>query len=224
MDFEARLLSMADEPYAVFMRKLIPTLDPERVIGVRTGALRALAKEAARLPERDAFMASLPHRWFEEQQLHALFLNALPEYEAALGGTEEFLPFVDNWATCDILTPKVFRKNRGLLLTPIRKWLHAGHPYTIRFGLKMLMEHYLDEDFDPAYPAMAAALRSDEYYVNMMIAWYFATALAKQYEAVLPFIEGRALAPWTHNKTIQKAAESFRVPPEHKAALRQLRV
>lgn len=217
------LFRLRDEGYRAFQAKLIPTVDPSRIIGVRTPALRTLAKELAGSAEAEAFLAALPHTYFDENQLHAFLVSGMRDYEACLAAVERFLPHVDNWASCDQMSPKVFRKHRRELLEPIRRWLASGQTYSVRFGLKMLMEHYLDGDFDGAYPAMAAALRSEEYYVRMMQAWYFATALAKQYEAVLPYLEKGALDPWTHNKAIQKAIESCRIPNAQKDYLRTLR-
>ena len=169
------------------------------------------------------FLEALPHRYFDENQLHAFLLSELKDYGRCLEEVCRFLPYIDNWATCDQLSPKVFARHRGELIEEIRKWIRSGQTYTVRFGIGMLMQHFLDDGFDPVYPEMTVSIRSDEYYVNMMIAWYFATALAKQYEAVLPFLEEKRLAPWTHNKAIQKALESYRIKPEQKAYLRSLK-
>jgi 3-methyladenine DNA glycosylase AlkD len=169
------------------------------------------------------FLNELPHAFFDENQLHAFIISGMKDYEGCLKEVERFLTYVDNWATCDQLSPKVFRKYKNELLEPIHRWIESGRTYTIRFGVGMLMEHFLDEEFDPEYPEMVAGIRSDEYYVNMMIAWYFATALAKQYEAVLPYIEEHRLDTWTHNKTIQKAIESYRISPERKEYLRSMK-
>lgn len=218
-----RLFALQDTEYQRFQSKLLPTVEPRRVIGVRTPALRALAKELGGREDTGAFLDALPHEYFEENQLHAFLISALRDYAAAVAAVDAFLPYVDNWATCDQMLPKVFRKHRAALLHAIERWLDAAHPYTVRFGVGMLMQHYLDEDFRAEYPARVAALRSGEYYVDMMRAWYFATALAKQYDAALPYLEQRRLDPWTHNKAIQKAIESYRVPEEAKAYLRTLR-
>ncbi len=223
-EIEQRLFALQDRKYAVFQSKLIPTVSPETVIGVRTPALRTFAKELAKREDVSAFLAALPHRFFEENQLHAFILSLGKDYGETVRLLDAFLPFVDNWATCDQTSPKVFRKHRTELLIEIERYLGSERPYTVRFGIGMLMEHYLDEDFRPEYPARVAALRSEEYYVNMMIAWYFATALAKQYDAALPYIEGRKLDVWTHNKAIQKAIESYRVPEETKEYLRTLKI
>ncbi len=204
--------------------KTIPTLAPETVIGVYTPELRKLAGQLVRKEDIGQFLDALPHMYFEENQLHAFIISAMKDFSECLSALTGFLPYVDNWATCDQMSPKVFKKHRSELLESIRTWISSGETYTIRFGIGMLMEHFLDEDFDLAYPEMVASVRSDEYYVNMMVAWYFATALAKQYEAVLPYITGRRLEPWTHNKTIRKSIESYRIPPEHKAYLKAQKI
>lgn len=222
-EIQARLWALQDIPYRDFQSKLLPTVGRDRFIGVRTPVLRAMAKELARREEIGAFLTALPHRYFDENQLHAFILSLTKEFDVCLAQVNAFLPYVDNWATCDQLSPKVFKKHKAALLPAIDAWLQGGATYTVRFGIKMLMEHFLDGDFALCYPQRVAAVRSAEYYVNMMIAWYFATALAKQYDAVLPFLEQNALDVWTHNKAIQKAIESFRVPPEHKAYLKTLK-
>ena len=219
-----RLFSLQDAKYRELQIKILPNLEPESIIGVRTPELRQMAKELAVREETGAFLKDLPHRYFDENQLHAFILSGMKDYTACMEALERFLPYVDNWATCDQMSPKVFRKHRMELLGSIRKWIASEQAYTIRFGIGMLMEHYLDGDFDPAYPEMAAGVRSGEYYVNMMTAWYFATALAKQYDAVIPYIENRRLDPWTHNKAIQKAIESYRITPEQKEYLKTLKI
>ena len=218
------LFEQQDKTYGEFQGKLIPTVQPDTIIGVRTPALRALAKEVAKREDCDAFLADLPHRYFDENQLHAFVLSGMKDYERCLREVERFLPYVDNWATTDQMSPKVFAKHKEEFLPAIRRWISSKETYTIRFGVGMLMEHYLDRDFTPEYPQWVAAIRSEEYYVNMMIAWYFATALAKQYDAIVPYFTGRKLAPWTHNKAIQKATESYRITAEQKAYLRTLKV
>ena len=221
---EKKLRKLADPKYQEMQKKIIPTVDPESIIGVRTPELRALAKEMSKSGEGSAFVAELPHKYFDENQLHAFILSGMKDYDACIAEVERFLPHVDNWATCDQMSPKIFRKHKADLLEHVKVWLKSDQTYTIRFGVGMLMEHFLDEDFDLKYPRMVAKLRSEEYYVNMMIAWYFATALAKQYETVLPYIENRRLDPWTHNKTIQKAVESYRITHEQKEYLKTLKV
>ena len=218
-----RILALRDPDYAVFLRRLLPTLPPERIVGVRTPALRALAKELAGTPQAQALLRDLPHFYFEENNLHAFLLARQKEFGAALAGVEAFLPLVDNWATCDQMNPRAFRGRLPELLPAVRAWLASGETYTVRFALGMLMAHGLDEAFAPDYLALAASAREDDYYVRMMVAWYFATALAKQWDAALPYLTECRLETWTHNKTIQKAVESFRITPQHKEALRALR-
>ena len=217
------LFRLQDVKYRDFQVKLLPTVDPGTVIGVRTPALRVLAKDLVRREDVSAFLNELPHAYFDENQLHAFILSEIKDFRACLEGVDRFLPFVDNWATCDQLSPKVFKKRKSELLGPIRRWIGSGETYPMRFGIGMLMEHFLGEDFDPAYPELVASVRSEEYYVRMMIAWYFATALAKQWDAALPWLTERRLDEWTHNKTVQKAVESDRVTPEQKSFLRTLR-
>ncbi|MDE5939477.1 MAG: DNA alkylation repair protein [Lachnospiraceae bacterium] len=223
-EIRAELLARQDTAYRDFQVKLIPNLENGSMIGVRTPALRKLAKQLAKREEIGVFLESLPHTYFDENQLHAFIVSERKEFERCVEEVNRFLPFVDNWATCDQMSPKVFKKHRQELLPYIREWIASGKTYTVRFGIGMLMEHFLDEDFDPAYPGMVSRVRSEEYYVNMMIAWYFATALAKQYEAVLPYIEEERLSPWTHNKAIQKAVESYRITAEQKGYLKELKV
>ena len=219
-----RLLALKDGAYAAFQRKLLPTVDIWRVIGVRTPALQALAKKLAGTEEAEAFLRALPHRYFDENQLHAFLISEEKDFDRCLERVETFLPYVDNWATCDQLSPAVFARRHAELLPWVRRWISGKETYTVRFGIGMLMRHFLDGDFDPAYLAWAGGVRSDEYYVNMMIAWYFATALAKQYGAALPWIEEKRLPAWTHNKAIQKAVESRRLTLEQKETLRRLRI
>ena len=222
-----KLFQLQDVKYRDFQKKLIPTMDPEKIIGVRTPELRKLAKQLYKDPEMNEataeFLAGLPHDYFDENQLHAFLISEEKDFDRCMELTEEFLPYIDNWATCDQLSPKVFRKNKDRLLLHIRKWLESDRTYTVRFAIGMLMQHFLDEDFDTEYPELVAEVRSDEYYVNMMIAWYFATALAKQYETAIRYIERQRLDVWTHNKAIQKARESYRITPEQKDYLKQLK-
>lgn len=215
-----RLFAKQDSEYRDFHSKLIPTIDKETVIGVRTPVLRKLAKELSGTPEADAFLRCLPHQYYEENNLHAFLLEEIRDYETCLAEVDRFLPFVDNWATCDSMAPKIFKKHLPELLPQIRIWLDSERTYTVRYGIGMLMRYYLDEEFSPEYPKMVAQIESEEYYIRMMAAWYFATALAKQYDQVLPYIEEQRLEPWTHNKTIQKAVESYRITPEQKAFLK----
>ena len=222
-EITTKLFSLQDTAYRDFQVKLIPGMDAQKEIGVRTPELRKLAKELAKREDIREFLNDLPHQYFDENQLHAFILSGEKDFEKCMEDLERFLPYVDNWATCDQTSPKVFRKHRKELLDAIRRWIESDHPYTVRFAIKMLMEHFLDEDFDPAYPEMVAEVRSEEYYIRMMIAWYFATALAKQYEAVLPYLEQKKLDVWTHNKTIQKAVESYRITDKQKEYLKSLK-
>ena len=219
-----RLLALQDEKNAPFMAKLVLTLPPESVLGVRMPDCRALARELCRESNIGLFLADLPHRYLDENNLHALILNEEKDYAAAVAALDAFLPYVDNWATCDALRPKAFKKHPPALPDECRRWIKSGEIYAVRFGIEMLMTHYLDADFRPEYLEEVSIIKSKEYYVNMMIAWYFATALAKQYKAAVPYIEQRRLAPWTHNKTIRKAIESCRVAENHKAYLRTLAI
>ena len=224
MSIRETLFSLRDEKFAAFQARLIPNVAPERIIGVRTPTLRKLAKTLRGSGEAEEFLKALPHEFFEENNLHAFLLCEMKDFDACVQAVEDFLPYVDNWATCDQMSPGVFRKNKQALLPYIRCWIASERCYTRRFGTGMLMSHFLDEDFREEYLRLVSDKRSEEYYVNMMIAWYFATALAKQYEAALPYLENRRLDPWVHNKTIQKAVESFRVSDEHKACLRALKI
>ena len=218
------LFALRDAEYAAFQAKLTPTVDPGLFIGVRVPAVRKLAKSLKNDPAADAFLRELPHRYYDENMLHALLIAQIRDFDETLAQTDRFLPYVDNWAVCDILSPKVFGKHKEELLNCIRRWVASDKTYTIRFGIEMLMSHYLDADFRAAYLDIPAGVRSDEYYVNMMIAWFFATALAKQWDSTVPYIETGRLDSWTHNKTIQKAIESYRITDEQKAYLRTLKV
>ena len=220
---EEQLFSAQDIKYRDFQRTLLPTLPPETIIGVRTPQLRTMARELARQPEGMAFLDLLPHRYYEENNLHAFLIERIRDYDQVIARLEDFLPYVDNWATCDLLSPKAFRKHPPELRKQIRRWVEDAHTYTVRFGLGMLMSFYLDEGFQMEDLDLAAGVRREEYYVKMMAAWYFATALAKQYDAALPYLRQRRLDRWTHNKTIQKAVESYRITPEQKDELRSLR-
>ena len=219
-----RLFALRDETNAAFMARLVPTLPPESVLGVRMPDCRALAKELCRMPDIGEFLTDLPHRYLDENNLHALILNEEKDSAAAVAAIDAFLPYVDNWATCDALRPKAFKKHPSALPDECRRWMRSGATYTVRFGIEMLMTHYLDESFRPEYLEEVSIIKSKEYYANMMIAWYFATALAKQYEATISYIEQRRLDQWTHNKTIRKAIESCRITEERKAYLRTLTI
>ena len=228
------LLTLQDIKFRDFQVKLIPgmvtnekeesSLPGREMIGVRTPELRIIAKQMQKREDAWDFLQDLPHRYFEENQLHAFIVSEIKDYGKCMDELTRFLPYVDNWATCDQMSPKTFKKHKQELLPEIRKWLLSEHTYTVRFGIKMLMQYFLDEDFDPAYADLVAGIRSEEYYINMMIAWYFATALAKQADSIMPYIEERRLAPWVHNKTIQKAIESYRISAEQKNYLRSLKI
>ena len=222
-ELRERLFALRDEKNAAFVAKLIPNIPPETILGARTPALRKLAKELYREGKAGPFMDELPHAYFEENGLHAFFLEQERDFSRCLEGVERFLPFVDNWATCDSLNPPVFKKHREELLEWVQVWLRSERSYTLRFGIKMLMTHFLDADFREEQLKQVSVIESEEYYVNMMRAWYFATALAKQWDAAIPLLQENQLDPWTHAKTIQKAVESFRISEEQKALLRGLR-
>lgn len=220
----ARLFELSDTEYQKFSSKLTPNIDPKLIIGVRTPAMRAFAKEFFKDERSAEFMRSLPHKYLEENNLHGFMLERIKDYDTLISELERFLPYIDNWASCDLISPKVFARHLPELLERIRLWLASEHCYTIRFGIGMLMRWFLDDQFRPEFLELVASIRSEEYYVNMMIAWFFATALAKQPEATLPYIERHRLDRWTHNKTIQKAIESNRISDEFKARLRVLKI
>ena len=223
-EIRQRLFELQDVSYRDFQVKLIPTVETESMIGVRTPALRKLAREYGKREDIGEFLQDLPHRYFDENQLHAFIISGIKDFETCIMYVEKFLPYVDNWATCDQMSPTVFKKKRQELLPYIREWMKSDRTYTVRFGIGMLMQHYLDEDFDPSYPEMVAGIKSKEYYISMMVAWYFATALAKQYDTILPFIEEKRLDSQTHNRAIQKEIESYRITPEQKAYLKTLKI
>ena len=221
---QKELFELQDEGYRAFHSKLIPNIDPERIIGVRTPRLRSYAKNFAKRPEAAAFLQQLPHTYYEENNLHAFLIEQITDYEICVAEWNRFLPYVDNWATCDMPSPKVFKKHLSELRSQIRAWMDSEETYTVRFGIGMLMRLYLEpETFSTEYSERVAEIQSEEYYVNMMVAWYFATALAKQWDAIIPYIKDRRLSRWCHNKTIQKAVESSRITPEQKTYLRGLR-
>ena len=224
INITAQLFALQDKAYADFQSKLLPTVRRETVIGVRTPDLRKMAKQLSKTPTAQEFLQSLPHRYFDENQLHAFILSEVKDFDMCIAELEQFLPYVDNWATCDQLSPRCFSKHTHELLPLIRKWMASQHTYTIRFGIGTLMRYFLDEAFRPEYLEWVASIKSDEYYIRMMQAWFFATALAKQRDAALPYIEQHRLEKDTHNKTIQKAVESFRITDEQKALLKTLRV
>ena len=221
---EKELFGMQDKDYAVLQQKIIPAADPGSVIGVRTPELRAFAKVLYKDEGCEKFLKSLPHKYFDENQLHAFVISLEKDFDKCVQEVEEFLPYVDNWATCDQMSPKVFKKDPDRLLPYIKKWIKSDKTYTVRFAIGMLMEHFLGDNFLPEYADMVAEVSSDEYYINMMRAWYYATALAKQYDAIIPYVENKRLDDWTHNKTIQKSVESYRITDEQKQYLRSLKI
>ena len=226
----AELFRLQDQEYAAMQVRLIPTVKADRIIGVRTPELRTFAGKLFKDKDSDgdrdiaSFLTTLPHQYFDEDQLHAFVISLEKDFDKCVAEVEAFLPYIDNWATCDQLSPKAFKKDPERLLPYIRKWIGSDKVYTVRFAIGMLMQHFLDERFDPVYADMVAAVRSEEYYVSMMVAWYFATALAKQYDSVLPYLEEKKLDDRTHNKAIQKSVESYRITAEQKAYLKTLKV
>ena len=223
-EVEEQLFEMQDLKYRDFHAGLMPNIDKNRIIGVRTPQLRKFAKEYGKTENAKTFLTVLPHQYYEENNLHGLLIEQIKKYDSALDELERFLPYIDNWATCDMLAMKVVKKHLDLFIKKIYQWLESKHTYTIRFAIGMLMRYYLEDTFKIGYARKVAEIRSEEYYVNMMRAWYFATALAKQYEQVIPFLEERQLDVWTHNKTIQKCVESYRITPEQKEYLKTLKI
>jgi 3-methyladenine DNA glycosylase AlkD len=218
------LMQNKDEKYAQFQRKLLPTLEPETIIGVRTPILRRMAKQLKKEERCGDFLSELPHTYFEENLLHGFIVSENADFQSCIQQLETFLPYVDNWAVCDQTSPRVFKVHKDELIACIREWLVSEQPYTVRFAIGMLMKHFLDEDFSREYIDMVTGITSDEYYVNMEIAWYMATALAKQWEAAVPYLESGAMEKWVHNRTIQKAIESRRITDEQKKYLRTVGV
>lgn len=220
---QKQLFELQDLKYRDFHSKLLPGIDKEKIIGIRTPQLRKFAKAFAETEEAPLFLQDLPHTYYEENNLHMMLVSWMKDYGACLKEIRRFLPYIDNWATCDLPLPKCFEKHKTELLPEIQSWIMDTHTYTIRYGIGVLMRLYLDEAFLPEFPELVAQVRSEEYYVNMMIAWYMATALAKQWETIIPYIEQKKLPEWVHRKTIQKAVESYRITPEQKAYLKTFR-
>ena len=220
---QKQLFELQDLKYRDFHSKLMPETDKETVIGIRTPVLRKFAKEFAGTSEAEAFLRQLPHRYYEENNLHMMLITGIKDYEKCMEEIQRFLPCIDNWATCDYPAPKCFARHKDQVLEEAKRWISSGETYVIRYGIGMLMRLFLDEDFSSEYLEMAAAVQSQEYYVNMMIAWYFATALSKQWDATVPYIEHHKLPDWVHRKTIQKAVESYRITPEQKEYLKGFR-
>ena len=220
-NIQKELLSMADGEYKEFSAKLMPTVCKDKVIGIRIPVLRKFAKT---LTDYEDFLQNLPHKYFEEDNLHAFLIEREKDFDRCIEKLDAFLPFVDNWATCDSMKPKVLKKEPEKLLAHINRWINSNDVYAVRYGINLLMSFYLDDNFDEKYLKLVADVKTDEYYINMMRAWFFATALAKQYDKTLPYIEEKVLDKWTHNKTIQKAVESFRITKEQKAYLKTLKI
>ncbi len=223
-DIQKRLFYLQDKGYRAGSVRLNPSVDPDSIVGVRIPALRQLAKKLNGTDEARAFLAVLPHNYFEEYLLHAFLNGLIRDFDEGLRETERLLPYLNSWALTDSMRLKVFDRSPERLLPHLDRWLESDHPYTVRYAILCLMNYFLDRRFAPAYPEKVASVESGEYYVNMMRAWYFATALAKQYDAVLPYIESRRLDLWTHNKAIQKAVESYRITDAQKAYLRTLKI
>lgn len=223
-EIENRLCELADPEYKEFHSKLLPGYDADKIIGVRTPALRKLAAEYAKHKKIDTFLSELPHRYYDEYNLHAFIISRTKDFTRSISEVEALLPYIDNWATCDCWSPAAFKKNTDRLLTYIRKWLGSDHTYTVRYAICALMRYYLDDEFRPEYCELVSSVRSEEYYINMMIAWYFATALAKQYDTAVTYLTEKRLSVWVHNKAIQKAVESLRISSETKDYLKTLRI
>lgn len=223
MNIKEELLALQDISYADFQAKLTPNIPRDLFIGVRVPELRKLAKRIAEEPETSKFLKNLPHKYYDENMLHGILISEMKNYEACIEAVDIFLPYVDNWAVCDIMSPKIFKKNKEALLEKIKEWSSSEKTYTCRFGIEMLMSHFLDDDFKPKYLEIPLSVNSEEYYVQMMIAWFFATALAKEWDATIKYIEDQRLNTWTHNKAIQKARESRRITPKQKEYLKSLK-
>ena len=222
-EIQKHLFELQDMAYRDFHSRLMPDIDKETIIGIRVPVLRKYAKSIAVTELSEKFIKELPHHYYEENNLHMMLITRIKDYDKCLSEVERFLPYIDNWATCDFPAPKCFENHKEELLPVIKRWIASGETYTIRYGIGMLMRLYLDADFDPEYVKLVAEVKSDEYYVNMMIAWYMATALAKQWDAVIPYIEEHRMSDWVHRKTIQKAVESYRITDEQKRYLKGYR-
>ena len=223
MNIQKRLFELSDEKNADFSAKLIPGIDREKFLGVRIPASRKLAKEIIKENEHKDFLNSLPHKYYDENILHSILISEIKDYDECIKYIDEFLPYVDNWAVCDTMSPKAFKNKHERLMNDILRWVDSDQTYTIRFGLKILMAHFLDNDFKKEYLEIPAKIKSDEYYINMMIAWFYATALAKQWDSTIVYIENGVLDKWVHNKAIQKARESYRITTEQKEYLKPLK-
>ena len=223
-EIKKELLSMQDKEYKAFHSKLMPTINPDTIIGIRVPVLRSFAKRLSKETDINNFLNELPHQYYEENNLHAFLIEQIKDFETCISEVNKFLPYIDNWATCDSLRPKCFGKNREKLICYVYNWLKSNKTYTVRYAIEMLMLYFLDEDYKIDYSDTISAIKSDEYYINMMIAWYFATALAKQWEKIIPYIENYRLDEWIHNKTIQKAIESYRITADQKEYLKNFKI
>lgn len=222
-DIRQKLLSLQDEKYRDFTAKLMPTTSKERIIGVRSPLLRAFAKELLKEDDYQDFLSCLPHKYYEEDNLHGFIIEGIKDFDLCISELQRFIPYMDNWATCDCVRPKVLKKEPEKVYDFILELLESDKTYTVRYGIGLLMSFYLDDNFSPSHLKLMSEIKSDEYYINMMLAWYCATALAKQWESTIPYIENKVLPQWVHRKTIQKAIESYRITPEQKAYLRTLK-
>ena len=223
MTIKDRLMKVKDDKYKEFQAKLVPNITSNNIIGIRTPEMRKIAKEVFNSKDRDLFLNDLPHKYYEENLIHFFVISMIKDFDETIKRVEEFLPYVDCWPVSDQATPKTFKKNHDKLLPYIKKWIKSKHIYTARFGIRMLMNEYLDDDFKKEYLELVASVKGDDYYLKMMVAWYFATALAKRYDETIPFFEKHVLSEWTHKKAIQKAVESYRVTDEHKKYLVSLK-
>lgn len=223
-EIENRLFELRDDKYRQFKARLVPNVPCEQIIGVRIPNVRAFAKQLVKSKETDGFIAELPHKYTDENNLHGFIISECKDYDKTVKYLDEFLPYIDNWETCDILNPKAFKKNKTRLKGDIFRWLSSQHTYTVRFGIEMAMAHFLDDDFDAELMDAVSKVKSDEYYVNMMIAWYFATALSKQWDSAVIYLQNNALDKWVHNKTVQKAIESYRITDAEKNYLRSIKI
>ena len=223
MDLKARLNEVKDGKYKEFQAKLVPNINPDSILGIRTPDMRKIAKEVFETNDYDSFLNELPHKYYEENLIHFFVISMIKDFDKCIKEVERFLPYVDCWPVSDQATPKSFRKNHDKLLSYIKKWLKSKHIYTARFGIRMLMNEYLGDDFKKEYLDLVASVKGDDYYLKMMVAWFFATALAKKYDETIPYFEDHKLSEWVHKKAIQKAIESYRVSDEHKKYLRSLK-
>ncbi|MBQ7128761.1 MAG: DNA alkylation repair protein [Clostridia bacterium] len=225
MNIQNELFAKQDKKYKEFNQKLIPTVENERIIGIRTPEMRKFAKQLKDIPESQEFLKVLPHYYFEENNLHAFLIEQIKDFDECLQEVERFLPFIDNWGTCDSLKPPVFKKNHAKLLPKVKEWIKSDNTYTVRFAIVSLMSYFLDDDFTPDMLNLVIGAVCDEYYINMAVAWYFSFALIKQYDtAVTVFEQKKIKDKWTHNKSIQKARESFRIDNKTKEYLKSLKL